>query len=71
MMNKHSSVLAAMAAFNLLRENTKPDTVLINQPPGERPWDNYHVPKAARKGKTPEEINALRKELWEQRRNDG
>jgi hypothetical protein len=66
MMNRFSSALTTMAALSLLKENTKSDPVLINQYPAERPWHNYHVPKALRKGKSPGEIDALRKELWKQ-----
>jgi hypothetical protein len=49
-----------------LWKNTKPDTGLINRYASGKPWDNYHVPKAMRKGKRPEDIDVLRKELWKQ-----
>jgi hypothetical protein len=69
-MNKFSSALAIIAVLNLLRENAESAPVLINQYPTERPWHDYHVPKALRKGKRPEEIDALRKELWEQSKSE-
>jgi hypothetical protein len=33
--------------------------------PVKKPWSDYHIPKALRKGKTPGEIEELRKTLWE------
>lgn len=31
----------------------------------KHPWDGIQLPKAARKGKTPEEIQAMRKSIYE------
>ena len=30
------------------------------------PWDNVHIPKAKRKGKTYEELRSMRKTIWEE-----
>jgi hypothetical protein len=55
---RHLEILAAMS---LLRDNS-PE---IKYPKAKQPWHNYPVPKSMRKGKMPDEIQALRKELWE------
>jgi hypothetical protein len=56
-MKKYSSVLGALAALSLRRlpgEVKKAVPPVRRHPAAERPWGEYHVPKAVRKGKTPE-----------------
>jgi hypothetical protein len=63
-MKKYSSALGAMVALSLLRGYAKAAPPFVSHfPYVERPWRKYHVSKAMRKGKTPEEIEALRREL--------
>jgi hypothetical protein len=58
--------MGLMAALALLRGNAEGAEPPVRQYPAHgKPWHDCHVPKAARKGKTPEEIETLRRELWE------
>jgi hypothetical protein len=50
------------------RENKTPE---IKQLSGKKPWRGYHIPKAIRKGKSPDEIETMRKELWEKEQGKG
>jgi hypothetical protein len=66
-MNKGKSFLAATAMLlTMLPENIELVPELVPQISVKNPWYNFHVSKAMRAGKTPKEIDALRKELWEQ-----
>jgi hypothetical protein len=70
-MKKHRSALRVMTALSMLRGYAEAAPPFVSHCfPVERPWRDYHVPKAARKGKTPEEIDALRMKLWEQRKQE-
>jgi hypothetical protein len=55
-----------MAALNLFQKNTEKSEPFVSQHLVKKPWYGYQIPKTMRKGKAPEEIDALRKELWEQ-----
>jgi hypothetical protein len=59
-MKNRGRVLTAMTGMSLWAGNTEP-----GRRTAKKPWHKRHLPKAARKGKTPEEIETLRKNLWE------
>jgi hypothetical protein len=64
---KYGVALAVMASRLLSQDYLRADQP--PQPPRsiQRPWHGYQVPKALRKGKTPGEIEELRKTLWERK----
>jgi hypothetical protein len=53
-----------LIAAQLLAKEHRPLEII--DLPGQKSWREYHIPKAMRKGKTPDELDALRKALWEQ-----
>jgi hypothetical protein len=65
-MNRQGSFFALVAGLSVLDEFSGVKSLSFPQfSEGTPPWHNYHVPKEMRKGKTPEEIDKLRKEMWE------
>jgi hypothetical protein len=64
-MNKR--LVTSLAMARALARGTDADTVLHNGVVRViNPWDDVHLSKAERKGKTPEEIQAMRKQKWEE-----
>jgi hypothetical protein len=61
-MNNLSAMLAFMTGPFLSQGNESVEIACLSE---KNPWHDYDIPKSMRKGKTPDEINTLRKELWE------
>jgi hypothetical protein len=60
-MNNLSAMMAFMTEPFLSQGNESVEITCLSV---KNPWYDYNIPKAMRKGKTLDEINALRKELW-------
>lgn len=58
--------LAAMAAMDLLRTTRFHVRTLCGRDHEHPLWENVQLSKAERRGKTPQEIQALRQAKWEQ-----